>query len=248
LGNCLHPSLLGAKAKEFVMAKRLLICVLGLGIATIVSAPSFGDDKAKAARADEKGADKDSPFLKGLFDKFDKNKDGFLSKDELPAELQDDFDQADTDKDGKLSKQELVRYGVRMRVRQLPIESLTQWLQGGEFDGARREIVVNVVYDALRKMDTNSDGKISHDELKAGREKMIGHAAEAILKISDANGDGKISKDEIRGPLLKRRFAMVDTNKDGFIDRDELEKALHRGDLDEEDAKPAKSGDKPSDK
>ncbi|MPT47519.1 MAG: hypothetical protein E2598_03755 [Sphingobium sp.] len=41
--------------------------------------------------------------------KFDKNKDGFVTKAELPAKhpLLDHFDMADKDRDGKLNKREL---------------------------------------------------------------------------------------------------------------------------------------------
>jgi len=39
----------------------------------------------------------------------------------------------------------------------------------------------------------------------------------------DANGDGKLAKDEVQGPFAERAFDRVDTNKDGFIDRAELE-------------------------
>ncbi len=40
----------------------------------------------------------------------------------------------------------------------------------------------------------------------------------------DANKDGKLSKEEAKGPLLND-FAKIDTNSDGFISTEELEKA-----------------------
>lgn len=39
----------------------------------------------------------------------------------------------------------------------------------------------------------------------------------------DANGDGKIAKDEAQGPFAERAFDRADANKDGFVDRAELE-------------------------
>lgn len=39
----------------------------------------------------------------------------------------------------------------------------------------------------------------------------------------DANGDGKLAKDELPGPLAERIFERADTNKDGFVDKTELE-------------------------
>lgn len=48
---------------------------------------------------------------------------------------------------------------------------------------------------------------------------------------NDANGDGKLSKDELPPPLADRLFERADTNKDGFIDRGELETAAKSGGL-----------------
>lgn len=40
----------------------------------------------------------------------------------------------------------------------------------------------------------------------------------------DTNNDGKLSKDELKGPLA-RDFDTIDTDKDGFLSRKEVEKA-----------------------
>ena len=40
----------------------------------------------------------------------------------------------------------------------------------------------------------------------------------------DSNKDNKLSKKEVKGPL-KDDFSKVDTNKDGFITKEELKKA-----------------------
>ena len=47
----------------------------------------------------------------------------------------------------------------------------------------------------------------------------------------DTDGDGKISQDEAPGPM-KDNFDMMDSNKDGFIDKaeaDELRKRFQQG-------------------
>jgi Ca2+-binding EF-hand superfamily protein len=83
---------------------------------------------------------------------------------------------------------------------------------------------VQQIYDLLRKIDTNHDGKIDANEMKAARqhipEERVGHIFEEL----DSNKDGKISRDEARG-RVKEQFDQIDTNKDGFIDRDELMRA-----------------------
>ncbi len=49
-------------------------------------------------------------------------------------------------------------------------------------------------------------------------------STEQIMKHLDANKDGKISKEEARGPLSEH-FNKVDSDNDGFITKEELEKA-----------------------
>jgi hypothetical protein len=43
------------------------------------------------------------------------------------------------------------------------------------------------------------------------------------MMSQDANGDGKLAKDEMPGPLAERIFDRADANKDGFLDKAELE-------------------------
>lgn len=45
-----------------------------------------------------------------------------------------------------------------------------------------------------------------------------------MLSEMDANKDGMLSKNEVKGPL-KRDFSKIDTDKNGFITKDEFEKA-----------------------
>lgn len=45
-----------------------------------------------------------------------------------------------------------------------------------------------------------------------------------LLRRMDANGNGQLEKAEVRGPLADN-FDQVDTNQDGVLSREELEKA-----------------------
>lgn len=68
------------------------------------------------------------------------------------------------------------------------------------------------------RIDTNKDGLLSPEELRAARPQG-GHAHARI----DANGDGLISRDEAKNsPRLAENFDAIDANKDGMLSRDEL--------------------------
>ncbi|SKB73260.1 CREC-EF hand family protein [Maribacter arcticus] len=45
-----------------------------------------------------------------------------------------------------------------------------------------------------------------------------------LLKQMDKNEDGQLSKNEVKGPL-KNDFDKIDADEDGFITKEELEKA-----------------------
>ena len=85
------------------------------------------------------------------------------------------------------------------------------------------------------QIDTNKDGQLSRDELKAWRKthkhahkhgnKTERHARAAErFKHADANGDGMISRAEAgkNAPRLAQKFDAIDANKDGQLTQDEL--------------------------
>ena len=54
-----------------------------------------------------------------------------------------------------------------------------------------------------------------------------GHKMHERLKAADKDGDGKISRAEaVALPRIAKHFDEIDTNKDGFITREEM-KAFH---------------------
>jgi hypothetical protein len=73
----------------------------------------------------------------------------------------------------------------------------------------------------MAKADTNGDGVITVEELKAGEEKM---RAEHLAKV-DTDHDGKVSPEERKAAFEKfaeRRFAKMDKNNDGALSKDEV--------------------------
>jgi Ca2+-binding EF-hand superfamily protein len=93
---------------------------------------------------------------------------------------------------------------------------------------------------AMKRMDTNNDGKISRDEWRRKAEAFdkldsdndgfltreelsaaVGRARRRGLKQMDANSDSRISRDEWKGN--PKRFNRLDTNNDGMITQEELD-------------------------
>ena len=85
------------------------------------------------------------------------------------------------------------------------------------------------------QIDTNKDGQLSRDEMKAWK-KTHKHAHKKgnkadrqartaeRFKHADTNGDGKISRAEAEknAPRLAKRFDAIDANKDGQLTQEEL--------------------------
>jgi uncharacterized protein (TIGR03000 family) len=154
---------------------------------------------------------------------YDTNKDGRLSRNELPPELRPAFDHIDADKDGKVSREELERGIAHLHPARRPSDLIHVLIEMSACDDACHG-EVQQAYDILRKLDKNKDGKIDADELKAAREQIAKDRVDYLFKELDKNKDGKISRDEAQG-LLRRDFDEIDRDKDGFIDREELTRA-----------------------
>jgi Ca2+-binding EF-hand superfamily protein len=192
-------------------------------------------------------------LIKGSADdfirRFDKNHDGFLSKDELPPRLAQLFDKADANADGKLDRSE--------------VEDLLYMLRqhfGLKHDSAAKNPEVDAMLArVLEQMDTNKDGKISRDEargpfkqnfdridvnqdgfldkdeLKQAIARMLalrknaGGQQAGAPKVQipdfdalDKNADGRLTRDELAGTPYADKFDEMDTNKDGKIDPKEF--------------------------
>jgi len=187
-----------------------------------------GDKPAKGAKSDEGAkAGKAVPFFDAdeFIKEYDTNKDGFLSKEEMPERFRHNFDKMDANKDGKLSREELQKGFTHLQPQRRPSDFVFILVEMSDCDECCAE-ELQVVYDFLRKLDRNKNGKIDADELKSGREQLVGARVDSIFKALDANKDGKISREEARGQI-KRHFEDLDANKDGFISRAELLKAAH---------------------
>jgi hypothetical protein len=138
-----------------------------------------------AAFAQQSAPAGDHPPHQHMMDRIkaaDTNKDGLISKDEAAKSLPhlaEHFDEIDTNKDGFISPEELKAFGDKMHAHGGPRGPG----RGGPFGGADANHDHVITRDELLQhqqqmlqdfdaADTNKDGKLSPDEMKAFREKM----------------------------------------------------------------------------
>jgi Ca2+-binding EF-hand superfamily protein len=220
-------------------------------LAGVVVAAAAGQDKKDPKKQPAQrppGFLKDTPdqFIK----RFDKNKDGFLTRDELPPFLARQFGNFDTNGDGKLDKKEVAALlkTLRQRYRQVNRQ------QSGQ--GAGNPQVERIVNDILRRMDKDKDGKISKKEAQGqvalnfdlidtnkdgfvDRQELRRWAARFAGRQNpqrtgpdfddlDLNADGRLTREELKNTPYYKVFDEIDTNKDGKIDRKEFEAYLKK--------------------
>jgi len=180
------------------------------------------DDKVADEKKDDKKADKGRPLVDvdAFMREYDRDKDGYLSKDEMPDWLHYNFARLDENKDGKISRDELQKGMTYLQQRRRPSDVVIVLVEMSDCDECSGEEIQRA-YEFLSKLDKNKDGKLDAEELKAGREMLVKERVDALIRRLDADKDGKISRQEARG-MVKEHFDQLDTNKDGFVDRGEL--------------------------
>ena len=148
------------------------------------------------------------------------------SREEMPREkmkqrVEEVFKEADKDGDGKLTLDEFKSIKPpRGPKPPLPPNKPVPPGRGPGPEGQRP--MGQKVMELLKEADTNNDGKVSLEELKAVRP----HITEERFKRMDTNNDGFITKEDVRdwAEHARAKFKQADTDNDGKLSREEVKK------------------------
>ena len=122
----------------------------------------------------------------------------------------------------------------RDNVRQPPsIEQVFARLDANASGGISIDEAVGPLEGHFDQIDTDGNGEITGDELKASRAKRFEHGIEMRkrLKAADADGNGTISSNEANKAGLDKlieHFDKIDSDGDGEITKQELKNLIKK--------------------
>lgn len=219
------------------MIRRPIRLACAAALVAAVALPAAGDDEKKDAKKDEAAARAKKDELEKVsteqFARFDRNNDGTLRGDEIPAGWAERFDR---DGDGAVGRSEFVEINSRPeKLRRLhPMRDARARAAStlASFDTNKDGAIQREEYpgkdDVFRGADRNRSGaleapeilRLAEDEIEDIRKKMRSPGRYDFLVIFDVDKDNKVGADEYDGPAgVFRKF---DTDGDGVVTYDEL--------------------------
>jgi Ca2+-binding EF-hand superfamily protein len=163
--------------------------------------------------------------VKGQFAAFDRNKNGYWEKDEVPEMIPGigvSFAQLDSDSDEKVYEKELAAYleqrvavtRAQVRARAADQEDALFTALDTDGDGRLNTREIRLTPTRLKALDQNQDGKIQSDEIPGSM--LIG-----FVRGNPQQDDQLLSPTALTtatvDPALPRWFRGMDANRDGEI-------------------------------
>jgi Ca2+-binding EF-hand superfamily protein len=116
------------------------------------------------------------------------------------------------------------------------VETLLKQMDTNKDGKISRDEAKGKLAESFAKIDANKDGYLDRKELRAMAERILaqqkggpfGAGGGPDFDALDKNADGRLAPDELKGTPWAARFAEIDTDKSGYIDRREFERFLRR--------------------
>ena len=169
------------------------------------------------------------------FNNLDTNRDGLIERAEAEALVHAEFNQYDTDRDNKVTEPEL-RLIVQRSLQREAVERQQAEARRRQGMMAISEFI-DMQLRSADQLDKNGDGKVSQQEYAALAGPADGPQAQglppfelrrkiAMAKFAelDANKDGQIDRVEWTAHAVSQ-FMHIDLNKDRFLNEEEFKKA-----------------------
>ncbi|XP_044484484.1 calcium-dependent protein kinase 10-like [Mangifera indica] len=133
---------------------------------------------------------------------------------------------------GDIVRTRLKQFSVMNRFKKKALRVIAEHLSVEE---------VEVIRDMFKLMDTDNDGKVTYEELKAGLRKVGSQLAEPeikmLMEVADVDGNGVLDYGEFVAVTIhlqkmendehfRRAFMFFDKDGSGYIEMDELREAL----------------------
>ena len=193
----------------------------------------------------EGGAPKGGPGVPGgpqagrgeFFKNADKNNDGKVSKDEVPAEAWERLGKLDKDSDGAVSKEEMAAMAGRGGPGGPGVGGPQMFERADKNKDGKisKDEAPDQAWERLSKLDKDGDGAVSKEEMAA----MAGPGGPggpgggpqggpgAMFSRFDTDKDGKLAKSEVPAEMWEK-LSKADENADGLVSKEELEGAYSK--------------------
>jgi Ca2+-binding EF-hand superfamily protein len=160
----------------------------------------------------------------GRFEKFDANKDGVVTSQEVEAAALARFNETDTNKDGKVTAEE------RKAAHESKREQKFEDRDANDNGLLERSEVQRMPEEFFSRLDTDKSGSLSPAEMQAFGHGRHGGKHGGKAMHADSNGDGALTKAEALAKA-KEMMTKFDTNSDGKVTQAEAKAFMesHRG-------------------